>query len=597
MSAKANKAARAARAILTAPTRALTGAGGLVGQMIGSLAGGIAAGYTGRQWGSVGIYNDAARRDATTADWRASLSSADQAILYELDTMVARSRMMIANDGYAASAQGAYGRYVVGGGITARSAARHPDTGEMLKSFNASLDAIWNEYCLDPRLCDAEETKTLAEKQRLWMNELFAAGGVFIVENYVPTADGLGLKLQEVEYEQRDALIATYDGRAVRGGVEVGPQNQPLAYHLYTAAHPLEEYASKSQRVAAERCNHLYRQDRVRQRLGTPWMRPVMPRVRQLAMYESYTMLQARTRAAYPGFIEQSGPAPAQLPSAVAKALGAQPPATTTSEDDGVVRLNLTPGVFPVLKPGMKPNFPTPATPDTMYPPFVAEHLKGIAAGTGLDLATVVRWYADGNFSSQRQAKLDIWAEIDWIQDLLFIQKALRNIRRRFVELAIREGRLSATGFYEQARWRAAYLTTNWQGPPKYSIDEIKDQAAWDMRFRSLRGSPQEYYNEQGKDVRDVLAEWQEFRHLAEEYGLADVVDKFMGTGAANRPKAGMRPDGSGDGNGGNDNGDGNGGLAGLYASQAILKALMDDGGNGSSHRGHLAGAAAGGGR
>ncbi|HUT60760.1 MAG TPA: phage portal protein [Phycisphaerae bacterium] len=528
-----------------------------------------------------GTYHEAARKDATTADWRAALTSADQSILDDLDTMLARSRTMIANDGYAASMQGGYRRSVVGGGITARSAARHPDTNVMLKSFNAELDALWNEYYWDPAVCDAEQTKTMPEKQQLWMNELFAAGGVFIVEDYLPRGEAAALVLQEIEYEQRDTLLTDFEGRAVRGGIELGSRHEPLAYHLYTAAHPLDDYGSKSRRVPADRCIHLYRQDRVRQRIGAPWMRPIMQSIRNLAMFDNYTMHTSRTRAAYVGFIEQpDAGGPPTLPGVVAARLSAARPGGQPSEAElaGRIEIAVQSGMFAVLKPGQKPHFPNVASPDTMYPPFVLEQLKRISAGTGLDLTTVARWYADGNFSSQRQAKLDMWAEVDWIQDILFIHKAMRRIRRRFVELNILEGRLRATGYAESQRWRTAYLTTNWQGPPKHTIDEIKDQAAWSMKFKNLIGSPQEYCNEQGKDIRDVLAEIDEFRRMAQnDYNLGDLLPLIWGTSIANQPKAGKKPaDPSRAGDNGNDADDGD--LAGLVARQARLQAILDDG-------------------
>ena len=559
------------------PGRLLASLAGLAGRFAGATLAGFSGGYNSGYWGT---YHDAARRDSTTADWRARLASADEAILEDLDVMLARSRLEIANNGYAASIQGAYRRYVVGGGITARSAARHPETGEMLKSFNAQLDAVWEEYVWEPALCDAEGTKTMPEKQQVWMNELLAAGGVFVLRKYAPSRQGVGLVLQEVEYEQRDCTISQHQGRAVRGGVETDAYGRPTAYHLYEAGHPLDDLGTKPRRVEAARCCHMFRQDRVRQRIGAPWTRPVLARLRQLAMYEAYTMIQARTRAAYPGFIKQQAGTGPLTPAVVARQFSASQQAEAAADGAGELRINITPGVMPVLKPGQEPYFPAPSVPDTMFPPFVLEQLKGISAGCGLDVATVARWYADGNFSSQRQAKLDVWAEVDWIQDLLFVHKIMRVVRREFVELAIREGRVSATGYDLSDRWRRAYLTTNWQGPPKQSIDEIKDEAAWDMRFKSLRASPQEYCNERSKDPRDVLSEWREFLDMArDEYGLGDQIDRYFGSGLANRPREGQKPaqEPFRPGEGQEDGGDGDGGLAGLVGREAVLRALLEE--------------------
>ncbi|HUX03141.1 MAG TPA: phage portal protein, partial [Phycisphaerae bacterium] len=141
--------------------------------------------WSARNSGTAPAYQ-AAAVNRSTADWRTGLTSATQAILEGLDTMLARSRWLIRNDGYMASAQGAYRRKVVGGGITARAAARHPESGVMLKSYNRQHDLLWRAWAMDPRLCDVEQTKCLYEKQAVWMDELFAAGGVLLRAVYTP---------------------------------------------------------------------------------------------------------------------------------------------------------------------------------------------------------------------------------------------------------------------------------------------------------------------------------------------------------------------------------------------------------------------------
>ncbi|HUX14822.1 MAG TPA: phage portal protein, partial [Phycisphaerae bacterium] len=554
---------------------------GLPGTIAGRVVGAFLSGFNTARYQIGRTYHDAARHDPTNTDWRSQLTSADQSILNELDTMLSRSRTAIANDGWAASAQGGFTRYVVGGGITARSAARHPTDPAvgLLRKFNGIRDRLWEERQYTPRLIDAEQTKTGPEKQRLWMSEMFAAGGVFVLHAYRPDPTATRVSLQEIEYEQRDTILEKHDGRAVRGGIEVGDFHEPIAYHLFTAAHPLEDWGSKSTRIPAEGCYHLYRQDRVRQRIGTPWMKQVLSRLRQLAMYEQYTMIQARGRAANVGFIGQENAATAQMPAVVARQLGANQPAPTP--EDIEVRVNVAPGLWTVLKPGQKPFMPQPATPDTMYPPFVLEHLKGIAAGTGLDFATVTRWYADGNFSSQRQSKLDLWAEVDWIQDLLFIHKILRADLEEWVTLAVQEGRLPATGFFEDptGAWRQAYLTTDWQGPPRHSIDEIKDEAAWDMRIKAGRASPQEYCNEHGKSLEQVLSDLAEFRQLAAAQGVGDLIDAWLlgRQSSPNQPKAGMKPDDPTPGDPSADSGRAGEDLAQLVTRQHVLRGLLDE--------------------
>ena len=543
---------------------------------------------------------EAAIENRGTADWRAGLTTATMAIIEGLDTMLARSRWLIRNDGYAASAQGGYRRRVVGGGITARASARNPDGGAMLKDYNAAHDLLWNAWALDPRLCDVEQTKCLAEKQAVWMDELFAAGGLLLRAVYTPRKDAVGLAIQELEYEQLDKSLTSSGANAVYNGIETDAYGAPVAYHVYAAAHPLEELPSSTARLPADTCWHLFRKSRIRQRLGAPMMAAVMPALRNLAMYELYTLSKARTEAAYHGFVEEAPNANASIDQIRQRISGMPPTGQTDNPNEMLVRVEN--GLFPVLKNGQKISFPTPQTPNSVYPQYVGENLKKIAAGTGLDLPTVTRWYADGNFNTQRKAQLEMEAECEAIQDLQFINGALRGIRERWTEIAVRERKLNAPR-YAEARWKAAYLTTNWQGPPVRSVDEIKDQAAWDMKYRSLRGTPQEYCNQNSRDIRDLLSEWQEFFAMAEEYDLGDVLDKFFGSPTANAPKAGMQPDGTGpggepgDAGGARGNGNqepgtrnnGDGGLSRMIVREQVLASLLgeggDHGGNGDGRR------------
>ena len=561
---------------------------------------------------------EAAIENRGTADWRAGLTTATMAIIEGLDTMLARSRWLIRNDGYAASAQGGYRRRVVGGGITARASARNPDGGAMLKDFNAAHDLLWNAWAMDPRLVDVEQTKCLAEKQAVWMDELFAAGGLLLRAVYTPRPDAVGLAIQEIEYEQLDKSLTSFSpgglgGNAVYNGIETDAYGAPVAYHVHAAAHPLEEMPSAKVRLPADTCWHLFRKSRIRQRIGCPMMAAVMPALRNLAMYELYTLSKARTEAAYHGFVEEAPNTNASIDQIRQRISGMPPTGQTDNPNEMLVRVEN--GLFPVLKNGQKISFPTPQTPNSVYPQYVGENLKKIAAGTGLDLPTVTRWYADGNFNTQRKAQLEMEAECEAIQDMQFINGALRGIRELWTEIAVGERKLNAPR-YAEARWKAAYLTTNWQGPPVRSVDEIKDQAAWDMKYRSLRGTPQEYCNQQGRDIRDLLSEWQEFRAMAEEYKLGDVLDKFFGSNTANAPKAGMQPDGTGPdgdpgdagdagGNGGNSgtgnrepgtrkNGDpstssGQGGLSRMIVREQVLASLLggDDPSTGSGQAGH----------
>ena len=469
-----------------------------------------------------GSYYDAAKTSKINRDWRPRLASADQATLGDLDGLIARSRSMLRNDGVSSSGRKAFVRHVVGSGITARSSARHPQTRQMLDSYNEILDRLWNNWANTPTLCDLEKTKIFAEKEALWVGEQYEAGGLFIIMGYVPNPENVGLTLQEIEYEQANTTIRSFEGNKVKSGVEVDDYGAPIAYHLFTKSHPSEDFKPTSSRILAKNVIHIFRQERIKQTKGIPWLSAVMPIIRNLAIYEQSMLLKARTEAAYHGIVEQQATGGFGLPENVARQIGAVSPAGEEAATDTTannIEVNIQPGLMPVLNPGQTIKFPTPATPNTMYEPFVSEQLKRIAAGVGLDIATISRWYGDTNFSAQKQAKLDIYAETDPIQSI-FIIKVLTRIRNMFIEFAIKEGRLKAVGYEETYTWRDAYRTTNWQGPARPSVEPVKDATAAEKLMNKGLLSPQQYFNERGMEMRDVYAELEEAKKLQEKHGL-----------------------------------------------------------------------------
>ena len=455
----------------------------------------------------------AAEKRRVERDWRPGNKSADQAIVGDLDTLRARARAAIRDDWAAASIVGGYRRHVVGIGITPRSAARNPVTGESMEEFNAEIDALWKYWGERPEFCDIERKLTMLERQHLWVNELVSVGETFTVLSYVRRPDCVGLVLQAIEVEQLDAMATQYEGRAVRNGIEIDEFGAAVAYHVHAAGHPLERYRTNSSRIDAERMIQIFRVDRVRQTHGVTWLSAVLRKLRHAGMYDEYMMIKARIEAAF-GAIATQTDSPADSTIGLAGLTG------ETGEDSvGNLELNLQPGMIPFLPKGADVKFPPPASPNSQYGPFTEEQIKQIAAGAGLDYGTVARCFSKGNFSSQRQGLIEVWAETDPIQRML-INRGLRRIREQFKAHAILEGRVKAPEFFGDPVWRRSYLQEEWQGPPKTWIDPAKGAAAAKIRLASKLATYQGICNELGIDWRDMFRQIAEEEKFAKELGI-----------------------------------------------------------------------------
>ena len=453
----------------------------------------------------------AAQKNRLTHDWPTKSYSADGEIIADLATINARARQMRRDNGIIASLVGAFRRKVVGIGITPRSAARDPQTGAELGDFNDRIDRLWAPWARSAALCDTEKRHSFVELEGLVAEEIATVGEAIAILTYWPRKDSVGLRVQMVEPEMLDTSKMRNDktGNAVRGGVEVNAFGAAVAYWIYTKEHPLNEWNTSSTRIPAWRVLHVMRTKRVRQTRGISLLAPVLIKARHLAMYDEYQLIAARLEACIGGVIERDA-------SIGETDIGLTPLSGDTGEtsanDDEVI---FEPGMLPRLKPGEKINFNTPTKPGGEYDKFRVAQISDIAAGVGLDYATVARDFSKGNFSSQRQGLLEVWAETDPLQVLL-TDLFCRPIREAFKRYAILEGRVAAAGF-EDAETATAYLEDEWTGPPKPWIDPARQAAAAkiaiEQRFRTRR----EIINEQGGNVYDVLRQHSDEQRFAAE--------------------------------------------------------------------------------
>ncbi len=412
------------------------------------------------------------KRSRVDKDWNPRNSSAESAIGGSLPLLLGRSRQMVRDNWAAASGQGAYRRHVVGTGITAVSTATDPDTGEDLEKFNDEVDELWEEWSSTPAFCDIERRKTIPAIQALWMDEIFDAGQAMTIMNYEPRRDAVGLLLQVFDPEQLDEAVTSWGGNRVWRGVEVDKFTAAIAYHVHTGGNATDVFRAKSERVEAERVLHMMRQSRARQILGVPWMHPVLVKTRHIDQYDVYTMIRARGEAAIGGVITSNDENQGNAPFGTQGASG-----DDNLDARGNREMNFEPGMWPRMKIGEDVTFKPQETPNSTYDQFKKRQAVEAFAGMGLDYPTGARDFSKTNFSGLRQGLLENWAESDAIRTQIILPELVK-VRRAFKQFAILEKRVSAPKFFTDPRWRRAYLSDDYQGPPKLPVDPAKAAAA-----------------------------------------------------------------------------------------------------------------------
>ena len=458
---------------------------------------------------------DAAKKDRNTSDWRAPIKTADEAIINDAPVLNARARQAVQDTWAGASAVAYERRHVVGIGITPRSAARDPRTGDELAEFNRRLDRYWQRWARDPKLCDLEQKKTWVEFAGLMCAERRTVGEGFVILNYVSRPDNVGLVLQMFEPEQLDGAKTSEasTGNEVRGGIEIDAYGAAVAYHVLTPTKIVQGYGTQSGRIPAERVLHFIRQRRVRQTRGATDFSSALIKIRHLLTYDEYELLAARGEACFGGAVRRPADQ-ADIDLGLPLLSG-----ESETDDSGNEEMIIEPGMMLQLPDGADISWHSPNRPSRRYESFTQAQIGQIGAGIGLDYAAIARDYSRGNFSSQRQGKLECDDETDPIQQL-FIDLVGRPIRQMFKRLAILEGRVEAPGYFADYEMQLAYLEDNWQGPPKRWVDPAKQAAAAKMAIDYRLRTRKSLLNELGEDWADELRQHADEQRLARDLEL-----------------------------------------------------------------------------
>lgn len=425
-------------------------------------------------------------------DWKANNSSADLAIIPDSSTLIGRARQLVRDSWVGKSYVRAFARNVVGKSITINPHAKDRD-GKPLTALNKVAQREFTRWAKS-KLSDVERKQTFGQKQRLAAKERATAGEHLWMWSYRTPDNGMGgidrtrpvgLCLQSLEPEQFDLRILSYEGREVRGGVEVDENGAPVAYHIYTR-NPndvLYRHAFFSQRVPAERMLHYFEGERVLQSRGVTPMSPIMQDVRDLEAFKGATLMRARMEACI-GLIIKT-----MIPAAGLQGIQStiQPAAGDTGQTpSGMTEADFVPGMVPNLQPGEDVVPFVPSSPGNGYDPFVNLTVQGIGAGVGMSRGEILR-QSDGNYSSARQDMLADRKEIEPEQELI-TDDMIRPVYELWFNFAALEGRFDGVegfGYDEYLAERHRFVEAEYIPPPQTWIDPEKEANAFAIMLKN----------------------------------------------------------------------------------------------------------------
>jgi len=460
----------------------------------------------------------AAEKSRVTRDWKASPKTADEAILPDLVTITARARQMVRDDAYAVSVVNSFGRNVVGKGITPAACVRTGSSGRPRTRFNDEATALFMRWANTPEACDHEGTKTFWMMQRLAAEQLVEAGEILFVLNVRDNGRDLpDLRLQAVEPEQFDTSKVTErsTGNAIVGGIELDGDGRAVAYHF----HPMTVAPGSgvtsidtrsSVRIKRDDVIHLFIPRRAAQKRGISALSPVLRRLRSLGEYDDTQLWVARMEACVGLLIKR------QNAGVAGGAIGLRP--SEGADGDGNREITFQPGMIAELNEGEDVTPFTPSRPGGQYEPFVKAQLRAVAAGSDLSYAQVARDFHDGNFSSQRQAKLEDQRAWEPIQEF-FISTLCRRTWERFIQHAAIKG-LFASGPSSIADI-PRFLACEWMPQGWDWIDPVKEVTAATKAIDYRLTTRQRILNDQGRSYRETFRQIADEKNEAAELGFA----------------------------------------------------------------------------
>lgn len=421
---------------------------------------------------------DAAQMHRRLRGFRASRAHVNTLIAGAGETITARARWLVRNNGYAANAVEAFASNVVGDGIK-------PSSSIADAALKEELQTLWLAWTDE---ADAEGLTDFYGLQRRAAREVFLAGEVFLRIRPRRAKDGLSVPLQ-LQMLPTEMLPLTMNrelpgGGLIRQGIEFNSIGKRVAYH-FLRRHPGDltdpGLAQETVRVPARDVIHIIDPVEAGQLRGVSRFSPAIVKLFTLDLYDDAELERKKTAAMFAMFI--TSPAP-------------EAPLEPTDED-----LEVEPGQVVRLDPGE--DVSTPDTPDSgsTYEPFQYRTLLQISAALGIPYGYLTNDTARGNFSNTRVSLVDFRRRISAWQHGVLVYQMCRVVWIRWMDMAVLSRALDLPGFEAKRRQYQAcmWLPTKWDW-----VDPMKDASAEILQIEAGLKSRTQALSERGYDAEQV---------------------------------------------------------------------------------------------
>lgn len=444
--------------------------------------------------------------------------SADAEILPDLKRLRDVSRNTVRDDAHAAAAIQTLVENIVGEQLQPQASCTPEATGmtpEQCQEWNRACEAAWARWA--EHEADATKRGTFYDLQALALRCMLVDGDA--IGHAVIGGDGL-IACELIDADRLESPGFT-DTDKIRGGVELGPHGEPVAYHILKN-HPNDWFVGVSfnaqpDRIIAEDngiaiVQHAYRRDRPGQTRGVPLLASSASYMRHLHHYLNSELIAARANSNVALFIKR--------------------PADPTDRDIFPVQDDesatgqhfveeLTPGTIEYLNEGEEIAPFTPNRPGSAFEPFVIRVLRAVAASMGLCYELVAKDFGRMNLSSARAVLRECRRGFD-LTRRRFVRQFCQPWWNNVIRMEIASGRLKPPAkFLDNDK---AFLAARWVSPAYGMVDPVSDVEASVAAVAANLSTPYEEASRAGLDAEQILRERARFLQMQgeieKEFGL-----------------------------------------------------------------------------
>ena len=479
-------------------------------------------------------------------DWLPWIRSPDSEIDIFRDRMVARSRDLARNDGWASggiirildntvgtnlrlSANPDYRALALRSGITAFDAT-------WADEFRRAAEALWRGYADDiGRYSDVSRQMTIGQQFRLAMRHKLIDGEALALMYWLPERVGYAgadyaTALLLIDPDRLSNPWQMIDSKNMRGGVEISNHGVPVAYHIRKAEQNdwyMAVEANTWERVDREdedgwqRVIHDFDRDRAQQHRGVGVFVPVLAHAKMLAKYYGVE-LQAAAIQAILGTYVTSPYDPALVQDSLAGDADAELPLYQAMRADWAKErpAMLNGARVPTLAPGEEIISVSAEHPHGNFKEFTHEMLRTMAAAMGISAEQITQDWSQTNYSSARAALLESWKTLTRRADE-FKTNFATPVYACWLQEAMENGELPLpSGAPDYMEARTAYARCGWLGTPRGWIDPVKERAGAILGMDGGLSTLKDECNQQGTDYEEVLHQRAVEVKLFKELGL-----------------------------------------------------------------------------